>query len=95
MEILLLKKVRVPTEPTATNGTKHGRCIASPLSKKSSIRKSKCVWRPASHGRQETSREFAYGRDWNGTVYATKRVRPVFVEKPTEIVVITVYTYFF
>ena len=53
------------------------------------------VWRPASRGRQETSKEFAYGQDWNGTVYATKRVRPVFVEEATEIVVITVYTYFF
>ena len=39
-------------------------------------------WRPASHGRQETSKEFAYGQDWN-------------VDEPTEIVVITVYTYFF
>ena len=53
------------------------------------------VWQPASRERQETSKEFAHGRDWNGTVYATKRVRPVFVEEPTEIVVITVYTYFY
>lgn len=53
------------------------------------------VWRPAAQGRQETSKEFAYGRDWNGTVYATKRVRPVFVDERTAIVVITVYTYFF
>ena len=52
-------------------------------------------WRPAAQGRQETSKEFAYGRDWNGTVYATKRVRPIFVDESTEIVVITVYTYFF
>ena len=53
------------------------------------------VWRPASQGRQETSKEFAYGRDWNGSIYSTKRVRPVFVDNITEIVVITVYTYFF
>ena len=53
------------------------------------------MWRPAAQGRQETSKEFVYGRDWNGMVYATKRVRPVFVENPTEIVVITVYTYYF
>jgi hypothetical protein len=52
-------------------------------------------WRPAPQGRQETSKEFAHGRDWNGPIYATKRVRPIFVETPTEIVVITVYTYFF
>jgi len=27
--------------------------------------------------------------------YATKQVRPVFVEEATEIVVVTVYTYYF
>lgn len=32
--------------------------------------------------------------DWNGKVYATKIVRPVFEETPDEIVVVTVYTYF-
>jgi hypothetical protein len=32
---------------------------------------------------------------WNGTFYATKRVRPIFVEDRAEIVVVTVYTYFF
>jgi hypothetical protein len=53
------------------------------------------VWRSAQHGRQETSWDFAYNADWNGTHYATKRVRPVFVEEATEIVVVTVYTYFY
>ncbi len=52
-------------------------------------------WGPGSQRRLETNKEFAYGRDWNGTVYATKRVRPVFVDNPTEIVVITVYSYFY
>ena len=33
-------------------------------------------------------------KDWNGKVYATKQVRPVFVEEAGEIVVITVYTYY-
>ena len=32
---------------------------------------------------------------WNGVFYATKRVRPIFVEEVAEIVVVTVYTYFF
>ena len=31
-----------------------------------------------------------FGRAWNGKVYATKRVRPVFAERAEEIVVITV-----
>lgn len=52
-------------------------------------------WRSTHQGRWEASREFAYNRDWNGRFYATKRVRPIFVEKATEIVVVTVYTYFF
>ena len=52
-------------------------------------------WRPTPQGRWEASREFAYNKDWNGRCYATKRVRPIFVEEATEIVVVTVYTYFF
>jgi ABC-type glucose/galactose transport system permease subunit len=31
----------------------------------------------------------------NGEVYATKQVRPIFVEEAGEIVVVTVYTYYF
>lgn len=52
-------------------------------------------WRSAHQGRWEASREFAYNSDWNGTYYASKRVRPIFVEEATEIIVVTVYTYFF
>lgn len=53
------------------------------------------VWQSARGGRQETSWDFAYNADWNGTFYPLKRVRPVFVEEASEIVVVTVYTYFF
>jgi hypothetical protein len=53
------------------------------------------VWRAARGGRMEAAKEFPYNDVWNGTYYTTKRVRPVFVETPTEIIVITVYTYFF
>lgn len=54
-------------------------------------------WQPASQGggRLETRRNFPYGRDWNGKRYKVKQVRPVFVETPTEILVVTVYTYYF
>jgi len=50
-------------------------------------------WRPATTASRppRTSRSTA----WNGRHYAAKRVRPVFVEEDNEIVVITVYTYFF
>ena len=46
-------------------------------------------------GRLDCRRNFPYGKEWNGKVYATKQVRPIFVEEVGEIVVITVYTYYF
>jgi hypothetical protein len=38
---------------------------------------------------------FPFGKEWNGKVYNTKQVRPIFVEEADEIVVVTVYTYYF
>jgi hypothetical protein len=52
-------------------------------------------WRPAELGRLECRKDFPYGREWNKKVYATKRVRPIFVEEANEIVVVTVYVYYF
>lgn len=52
-------------------------------------------WQPAELNRLECSLEVPFGREWNGKHYATKRVRPIFVEKPSEIVVVTVYTYYY
>jgi hypothetical protein len=52
-------------------------------------------WQPAELGRLECRKDFPYGRDWNGKLYATKQVRPVFVDEAAEIVVVTVYTYYF
>ena len=52
-------------------------------------------WQLAQRGRQEAIKDFPYQALWNGTFYATKRVRPIFVEDTAEIVVVTVYTYFF
>ena len=51
-------------------------------------------WQAAELGRIECRKGFPFGREWNGKVYATKQVRPVFVEESAEIVVITVYTYY-
>lgn len=53
------------------------------------------VWSPAKGGRLECRKDFFYGIDWNGKIYATKQVRPIFVEEVNEIVVITVYVYYF
>ncbi len=51
-------------------------------------------WQPAELGRLECRMNFPYGREWNGKMYTTKQVRPIFVEKASEIFVITVYTYY-
>jgi hypothetical protein len=52
-------------------------------------------WHLNERGRYECSKDFPYGGEWNGRTYATKQVRPIFVEEIDEIVVITVYTYYF
>ncbi len=52
-------------------------------------------WHSVNQGRLECRKDFPFGQLWNGRMYATKRVRPIFVDNPTEIVVVTVYTYFY
>ena len=52
-------------------------------------------WESVERGRLECRKEFAYGREWNGKHYHTKQVRPVFVEEDAEIIVVTVYTYYY
>jgi hypothetical protein len=54
-----------------------------------------CPWTPAELGRLECRKDYPFNSVWNGNRYATKQVRPVFVEEATEIVVVTVYTYYF
>jgi hypothetical protein len=52
-------------------------------------------WHPAEGERIECRKDFPFDGLWNGRVYSTKQVRPVFVEEPNEIVVVTVYVYYF
>ena len=51
-------------------------------------------WRQAESGRIECRRDFTFERTWNGVFYHTKQVRPIFVDEPAEIVVVTVYVYY-
>ncbi|MDZ7292761.1 MAG: hypothetical protein ONB44_21700 [candidate division KSB1 bacterium] len=53
------------------------------------------AWSPAERGRLECRKNFAYGQEWNGKFHVTKQVRPIFVEESEEIVVVTVYVYYF
>lgn len=50
---------------------------------------------PAKHGRELCRYNFAFGRPWQGRPYAIKQVAPVIKEEAGEIVVITVYTFYF
>ena len=52
-------------------------------------------WEPAELGRLQCRMDFAFERQWNGKFYRTRQVKPVFVEELSEIVVVTVYTYYF
>jgi hypothetical protein len=38
-------------------------------------------WNLAELGRLDCRKDFPFGREWNGIVYTTKQVRPVFVEE--------------
>jgi hypothetical protein len=53
------------------------------------------TWIPAEHGRIQCRKDFPCNGPWNGKQYATKQVRPIFAEEPDEIVVVTVYVYYF
>jgi hypothetical protein len=53
------------------------------------------TWNATRGNRLEASKDFPYNGIWNGAYYATKRVRSIFVDEPDEIVVVTVYTYYF
>ena len=52
-------------------------------------------WTPAELGRLECRKDFRFGKEWNNKVYAVKQVRPIFVNEANEIVVVTVYAYYF
>ena len=47
------------------------------------------------HGRELCRYNFAFGKNWQGKPYPIKQVAPVIKEEPNEIVVITVYTFYF
>jgi len=50
---------------------------------------------PAKRGRALCRFNFAFERAWQGNWYAVKQVAPVIKEEAHEIVVVTVYTFYF
>jgi len=53
------------------------------------------AWNEAQMERKQAERVFDFSGTWNDRSYRYKKVRPVFVEESDEIVVVTVYTYYF
>ncbi len=49
----------------------------------------------AKQGRLEYRYDFQFNGEWLGCSYSIKRVSPIITESETEIVVITVYTFYF
>ncbi len=60
---------------------------------------SECIrtadWERSELGRFECRKDFRFDREWDGRQYDTKQVRPIFVDEPVAIVVVTVYVYYF
>ncbi|MBF0565261.1 MAG: hypothetical protein HQK89_08465 [Nitrospirae bacterium] len=52
-------------------------------------------WELAKRERLQASKNYYFGKEWNKKFYSYKQVKPIFIEEETEIVVITVYAYFF
>ena len=52
-------------------------------------------WGPTELGKMDCRRNFPFNKTWNGRLYQTKQVRPIFVEEEKAIVIITVYVYYF
>ena len=52
-------------------------------------------WQQADMGRWECRMNMPFNDVWNGKAYTTKQVRPIFADETLNIVVVTVYTYFF
>jgi hypothetical protein len=52
-------------------------------------------WHPTENGRLECRKDYAFDSIWNRRHYATKQVRPIFVEETSQIVDVTVYVYYF
>jgi len=52
-------------------------------------------WQKSELDKLECSKDFAFNKIWNNKFYKTKQVRPIFIEEEKEIVVVTVYVYYF
>lgn len=52
-------------------------------------------WEKAELDRMQCKKDFTFNKIWNDKEYKTKQVKPIFTEEKNEIVVVTVYVYYF
>jgi hypothetical protein len=52
-------------------------------------------WEKVELGRLQCKKDFTFNKIWNDKEYKTKQVKPIFTEEKNEIVVVTVYVYYF
>ena len=52
-------------------------------------------WQPSELNKLECRKDFVFNSIWNKKFYKTKQIRPIFIEEEKEIMVITVYVYYF
>lgn len=53
------------------------------------------VWEPAKRNRNQARANFQFGQIWNGKAYNIKQAMPVFLVTDEEIIVVTIYTFYF
>ena len=68
---------------------------AEPTRRKSAKPSNAALREPAKRGRFMYRLNFQYAAHWQDKFYAIKQVAPVVVEEQNEIVVVTVYTFYF
>src|SRR3989338_8582163 len=54
-----------------------------------------CRWEKAELDRLQCQKNFVFNKIWNDNQYKTRQIKPIFKEEPDEIVVVTVYVYYF
>lgn len=52
-------------------------------------------WEKAELERLQCQKDFVFNKAWNDKKYKTKQVKPIFTEEKDEIIVVTVYVYYF
>jgi len=52
-------------------------------------------WEKSELNKLACQKDFSFHKTWNNKFYKTKQIKPIFVEEEKEIVIITVYVYYF